>query len=261
MNRPAIETQPHGTQQAEEFVRFNRGQRLEHLLLIITFTSLCVTGLPQKFAQNDVAAWIIVSLGGIETTRIIHRIVATVFVLQSLYHVAYIVLGVVRGNQKPHMVPGLRDVKDAIATLRYCLGFSNHKPLLDRYDPRQKFEYWGVVLGTAIMIVTGIVLWFPSQLTLILPGEFVPAAKEAHSGEALFAFLVIVVWHLYGTHLSPVNFPGDVSIFTGKVSRERMVEEHPLEYARALGTPVAELLHEQESTPKPVVTGDEPSSV
>src|SRR3990170_5678739 len=189
MNRPTTETQPHRAQETEEFVRFNRGQRLEHLILIISFTTLCVTGLPQKFAQNDVSAWLIVSLGGIEITRAIHRIFAAVFVIGSLYHAAYIVLGVLRGNQKPYMVPGLRDVLDAVATLRYCLGFSNKQPLYDRYDYRQKFEYWGVVLGAVIMIVTGVILWFPSLITQFLPGELVPAAKEAHSGEALLAFL------------------------------------------------------------------------
>lgn len=260
MNKPTTKPQPHGAQEAEMYVRFNKKQRLEHLLLMIGFTALCVTGLPQKFAENDVAAWLVVTFGGIEATRVIHRFFAALFVLSSFYHVAYVALGLVAGTQKPHMIPGLRDVLDAIQMLRYCLGFSNKKPLNDRYDYRQKFEYWGVVLGAVIMILTGIILWFPALITQVLPGELVPAAKEMHGGEALLAFLVIVVWHLYGTHLSPVNFPADVSIFTGKVSLEKMIEEHPLEYARSLGVPVSELLSEHEVKATPVVAGDEPSS-
>ncbi|MCL4508575.1 MAG: hypothetical protein M1296_03485, partial [Chloroflexi bacterium] len=77
--------------------------------------------------------------------------------------------------------------------------------------------------------------WFPTWATKVLPGELIPAAKEAHGGEALLAFLVIVIWHLYGVHLSPLRFPGDISIFTGRISRKRMIEEHPLEYAQLTG--------------------------
>lgn len=112
--------------------------------------------------------------------------------------------------------------------------------MFDRYDYRQKFEYWGVVLGALIMIITGLILWFPTYFTYVLPGELVPAAKEAHGGEALLAFLVIVVWHLYSVHLSPVQFPGDSSIFTGRVSTEKMLHEHPLEYARSAGLSLVE---------------------
>ncbi len=136
------------------------------------------------------------------------------------------------------MVPKARDFRDALDMLKYSLGVRAEHPRFDRYDYRQKFEYWGLVLGNFIMIVTGSILWFPVLATRILPGELVPAAKEAHGGEALLALLVITIWHLYSVHLSPVQFPGDTSIFTGKISRHRMIEEHPLEYARIMGIPV-----------------------
>ena len=54
----------------------------------------------------------------------------------------------------------------------------------------------------------------------------------AHSNEGLLAFLVVITWHIYNAHFSPDVFPFDVSIFTGKVSRERMEREHQLEYER-----------------------------
>jgi formate dehydrogenase subunit gamma len=46
------------------------------------------------------------------------------------------------------------------------------------------------------------------------------------------AFLVVILWHIYNAHLSPDVFPFDKSIFTGKISLERMEHEHPLELAR-----------------------------
>ena len=37
---------------------------------------------------------------------------------------------------------------------------------------------------------------------------------------------------MYSAHLSPDVFPFDPTIFTGKISEERMRHEHPLEYDR-----------------------------
>jgi formate dehydrogenase subunit gamma len=84
------------------------------------------------------------------------------------------------------------------------------------------------------MIATGLILVFPAQATMFLPGEFVPAARDAHGGEALLALMVIIIWHLYNAHLSPHVFPIDTTIFTGKLSEKRMKEEHPLELERLL---------------------------
>ncbi len=219
----------------EEFTRFNVSQRLEHVLLMLGFVGLCFTGIPQKFYGEGWASSVVALMGGIETTRLIHRFFAALLVVESFYHVSYIVLGVLQGKQEPHMVPRLKDFRDSLAMLKYSLGAAPEHPRFDRYDYRQKFEYWGLVLGNFIMIVTGAILWFPVMATRFLPGELLPAAKEAHSGEALLALLVITVWHLYSVHLSPVQFPGDTSIFTGKLSRRKMIEEHPLEFERIMG--------------------------
>ncbi len=220
----------------EEFVRFNWWQRLEHWLLVGSFTALVVTGLPQKFNDAALSVWIINAFGGIDNARFLHRILACTFMLESLLHLCEIGLSILRRRFRPTMVITFQDFRDAFDMLRYSLGLIPRKPQSDRYDYRQKFEYWGIVLGAIIMIATGLVLWFPTYITRALPGELVPAAKEMHSGEALLALLVIVVWHLYDVALSPSVFPLDTTMITGRISRGRFLEEHPREYVRLLGS-------------------------
>ncbi|MDP3112414.1 MAG: hypothetical protein Q8M71_09970, partial [Thermodesulfovibrionales bacterium] len=93
----------------------------------------------------------------------------------------------------------------------------------------------GVVVGGILMIATGAILWVPTVAARFFPGEFIPAAKALHTNEALLAFLVIVIWHIYNAVFSPEVFPIDTVMFTGKISKERMIHEHPLEYERLFG--------------------------
>jgi mono/diheme cytochrome c family protein len=88
-------------------------------------------------------------------------------------------------------------------------------------------EYWAFVWGAIIMGLTGFMMWNPITITKILPGEVIPAAKAAHGGEALLAVLAIIIWHLYGVHIKRFN----KSMFTGKMTEEEMLHEHPLELA------------------------------
>ena len=119
--------------------------------------------------------------------------------------------------------------------LKYYLGMTDQHPQYDRYTYKEKFEYWGLVIGNVIMVTTGFILFFPVQAANLIPGQIIPAAKVAHSNEGLMAFFVITIWHIFNAHLNPDVFPFDASIFTGKVSRERYVHEHPLELARLEG--------------------------
>ena len=81
--------------------------------------------------------------------------------------------------------------------------------------------------GTVVMVATGFMMWNPISTTKFLPGEFIPAAKAAHGGEAVLAVLAIIVWHFYGVHLKHLN----KSMFTGQMSEAEMLHEHPLELA------------------------------
>ena len=140
------------------------------------------------------------------------------------------ITGVLSGRMKPSMLLGRQDFRDAINNLRYYAGYTEAAPKFGRYDYRQKFEYWGLIFGSLIMVATGYILYFPILISRYLPAELIPAAKAMHSYEALFAFLIVLVWHIAGAHLAPESFPIDTSIFTGKIRKEKLRHEHALEY-------------------------------
>jgi formate dehydrogenase gamma subunit len=219
---------------SEWVVRFTRRQRVEHAVVMSLFVVLALTGFPQKFYDAAGAGWVVSAFGGVERMRFIHRLAGVLFSLAAVVHVAGAALLVARGKVAASMVPNRQDFRDAVGTLRYYLRLTDRHPRYDRFDYRQKFEYWGLLLGGMVMIATGFLLLFPLLATRWLPGELIPAAKLAHSNEGLMAFLVVVTWHVYNAHLSPEAFPFDRSIFDGRISRERMEHEHPLEYERLL---------------------------
>jgi len=212
--------------------RFSLRQRVEHFLVMSIFTLLALTGFPQKFYDAGWSHAIVSLFGGMERLRFMHRMCGVAFATLSMLHVVTVGFKVAIGRARPTLVPNRKDFSDAVLTIRYYLGLSDHHAAFDRFDYRQKFEYWGLLLGGVLMVATGLILYFPLLALRLLPGEFVPAAKVAHSNEGLMAFLVVITWHVYNAHLSPDTFPFDTSIFTGRISRERMEHEHPLELAR-----------------------------
>jgi cytochrome b subunit of formate dehydrogenase len=216
-------------------VRFSLQQRIEHFITMVVFALLCLTGLPQKFYQAGWAHAVVNVFGGIDNTRWTHRIAGLVLAISTVVHFGNGIFIMMSKKTYFSMVPSKKDFEDAIQQLRYYLGMTDHHPQYDRFTYKEKFEYWGLVVGNVIMVVTGFMLFFPVQAAKLIPGEIIPAAKVAHSNEGLMAFLVITVWHIFNAHLNPDVFPFDASIFTGKVSRERYVHEHPLELARLEG--------------------------
>lgn len=222
--------------------RFGIGRIIEHQLNALVFAMLVITGLSQRFHEYKASLWIIKTLGGVDAMRIIHRYTGILFASLITAHIAIGIYGVIRKHWPASMMINMNDFRNAIENLRYYFGISDHQALCDRYDYKQKFEYWGVIAGGFLMIATGLILWFPVSVAQVLPGEFIPAAKAAHSNEALLAFLVIIIWHIYNSIFSPEVFPLDTAIFTGRISRERMVHEHPLELARIEHVPVEEIV-------------------
>ena len=211
----------------QTYLRFPLARRIEHWVMMLSFTTLGLTGIPQKFSTSNISISVINALGGIEVLRTIHHTAAVVLLLGSAWHLLVMGYSVFVLRDKMSMLPTFQDAKDGLQALLYNIGFAKTYPQMGRYTFEEKMEYWAFVWGTAVMTITGFLMWNPITSTKYLPGEFVPAAKAAHGGEAVLAVLAIIIWHMYGVHIKRLN----KAMFTGKQTETEMLHEHPLELA------------------------------
>jgi cytochrome b subunit of formate dehydrogenase len=207
--------------------RFALSQRVEHAVMLASFITLAATGLPQKFAAAAWADAMIKFFGGIDNTRIIHRYAATALMLVAIYHLVAVVYRVVVRRVRMTMLPTLQDARDALQTFLYNIGLTKQRLQMGRYTFEEKVEYWSLVWGTVVMILTGFMMWNPIATARFFPGQFIPAAKAAHGGEALLAVMAIIIWHMWSVHLRKFN----KSMWTGRLTEDEMLHEHPLELA------------------------------
>ncbi len=219
----------------EYVVRFSPWARVQHAAIIVLFGLLLLTGMPQKWPTAGLSVWLVDAMGGIFAARWLHRAVGVVFSGLVVAHLVVVIGGLLSRRMKPTMFLGRKDFSDAIRNLKYYAGYVETPPQFGRFDYRQKFEYWGLIFGSIVMVATGFILIYPIQTANLLPAELIPAAKVMHSYEALFAFLIVLVWHIVGAHLAPESFPMDTSIFTGRIRKEKLRHEHPLEYEELFG--------------------------
>lgn len=208
--------------QPSEYVRFTPIQRFEHMVLLVTFTGLALTGLPQSYAEIGWVQTLISFMGGIESIRIVHRILATILMVECIFHGGILSYKAFVLGRRATMMPGFNDVTDAINWVLFNLGFRQEHPHMPRYNFGEKVEYLAVVWGTVIMVITGFMMWNPIAVSSVLPGEFIPAARAAHAAEAVLAVVSILIWHMWNVHIRRFNR----SMFTGRLSREAMEEEH-----------------------------------
>lgn len=206
-------------------IRFTLGQRIEHMVLIISFTGLAVTGLAQTYYETLLGSFILALFGGIVSIRSIHHLFAFVFGIQSIYHAALFVYELFVFRRTSRIMPDFDDVRNLFEMLALNLGLSKRHPRFDRYNFEEKAEYWALVWGTVIMGITGLMQWFPVMVAEVLPGWIIPVARAFHRWEAILAVLAILTWHTYHAVLKTRN----TSIFTGLMSLEQIQEEHPLE--------------------------------
>jgi len=201
---------PENRPEERQFIRFTRLQRLLHACMIVSFMSLALTGLTLKFSYTGWAVVLSHLLGGFETAGYIHRTAAVVMFGVFAAHI--VDLYKLKKREYPSwralllgpstMLPTKTDLAEFVATLKWFVR-RGKRPAYGRWTYWEKFDYFAVFWGIAVIGSTGLTLWFPVFFTRFLPGWFINVATIIHSDEALLATGFIFTVHFFNTHLRP----------------------------------------------------------
>jgi cytochrome b subunit of formate dehydrogenase len=218
--------------------RFTRTERVMHALLMVSFVGLALTGLPLLFSDKPWAAVLARLFGGFELAGAIHRACAFAMLVLFAYHILVVVhraiankdiVGILWGPDS--MVPQPKDGVDLYNHFKWFLGLGP-RPQFDRWTYWEKFDYWAVFWGMAIIGGSGLLLWFPVFFAKFLPGWMFNIATLVHGEEALLAVGFIFTIHFFNGHLRPEKFPMDTVIFTGRIPEHELKHERAMEYER-----------------------------
>ncbi len=219
------------------FQRFDPVIRQMHFVLILCFFGLALTGMSLKFSYMPWAQTLSHVLGGFRAMGVVHRVCAVVMVTIFIIHLGVIVQRKRRSGTSwfkmllgpDSLTPGWGDAVEMFQTFKWFFRLGP-RPQYGQWTYWEKFDYFAVFWGVAIIGSTGLMLWFPEWCTYIFPGWFINVATIIHSDEALLAVGFIFTIHFFNTHFRPEKFPMDMAMFTGRVDVEELKEERPRYY-------------------------------
>jgi cytochrome b subunit of formate dehydrogenase len=226
---------------ARQFVRSTPFYRKLHLMVIISFFGLAITGMMLKFSYTRWAAVLSKILGGAEVAGWIHRVCAIITFAYFFLHLWDVGRRFLESKKTlrafffgpDSLLPNTTDVREFYGTLKWFLG-RGPRPRYGKWTYWEKFDYFAVFWGVAIIGGTGLCLWFPELFTRVLPGWSINVATIIHSDEALLATGFIFTIHFFNTHFRPEKFPIDPVIFTGRMSLDELKRDKPRLYDELL---------------------------
>jgi formate dehydrogenase gamma subunit len=206
--------------------RLNRSERIQHALLVVSFVVLVITGFALKFPHSFWAAPLVDMEHGHPVRGWLHRIAGVVLIGSSVYHVVYVSLKKNGRRWLRDMIPDLRDAKEAVQTVEFNLGRRERLPRYRKFNYAEKAEYWALVWGTAVMAVTGVLLWLNDWILAHLPhpASILAISTAIHFYEAILATLAILIWHFYAVIFDPEIYPVKWTFLTGRAPEHEVRE-------------------------------------
>jgi predicted CXXCH cytochrome family protein len=236
-SRPYVKTAEAAADEGKYVQRFGPVWRLAHLLLAMSVMGLVLTGMSVLYGTSPWAPVVMHWLGSPKVAAIMHRTFASIFLTIFVVHLVYFLVHIAREGKNfqwfgPNsLVPRWQDLKDMVLMFRWFFG-RGPRPAFDRWTYWEKFDYWAVFWGFAIIGGSGLTLWFPVQVASVLPGWVFNVATLVHGEEAILAAVFLFTVHFFNNHFRPDKFPLDIVMFTGAVSLEEFKREHAAEYKR-----------------------------
>lgn len=199
------------TEHGPVVLRYRRNQRIVHAFLASSFVILLVTGLFLLWGP----------LGGLAAggaSRYLHRVGAVLFLaVPALYLITD------PKGARELVYDSFRYDKDDIEWLkhiyRYFLGHAVEMPPQGRLNAGQKLHHAAVILVSATVVISGLVMWF---LKSVLGPSGLAWAAVIHD-ISMFLLTLFLIGHLYFTYV----YKAISGMTTGWVEEVDARIEHP----------------------------------
>lgn len=224
--RKLLEPSEPPTKDEEDELRLTVNERWQHAVLLTTFLLLAYSGFALKFPD---AAWAqILAPFSEDARRWLHRWAALVFCVLGAYHLVYM-LGTRRGRTLlAEYFPCGNDLQALGQHFAYAMGWRRRPPETHGvYHYAEKLEYWSLIWGSLVMVITGGILVFHNYTLKRFPLWMTDLATMVHFYEAVLACLAIVVWHFYLVIFDPKVYPMSWAWLTGYLRRKRKTKKPP----------------------------------
>jgi formate dehydrogenase gamma subunit len=245
-------------------VRLTLNERVQHVLLLTSFLTLVVTGFALKYPHSFWAQPIVQWEKDFPLRGWIHRIAGVVLMGSSVYHLVYMFTKRDGRRWFHAMLPRVRDVRDAVETVGYNIGYRSQPPSYARFNYTEKAEYWALVWGTIVMAATGILLWGHNWVLAHLPYPMsvLEVTTAVHFYEAILATFAILIWHFYFVIFDPDVYPLKWTVLTGKAPEHEVREEEeiPPPPPPLPGAPSGTTGSDQTKTPTPPAGSTPPAT-
>jgi len=227
----------------ETVERMNFHFRMAHWLVLVSFPVLVFTGFALKFPESWWAELLLRWEAEFAVRGTIHRIAGVVLIASLVYHLIHLIASRRDRAILRHLRPGIEDVTQMFAMVRYNLGLASEPPAFGKFNYAEKIEYLAFVWGSVVMAVSGFLLWFNDFTLRNFPTWVTDAATAIHYYEALLATFSILIWHFYIVIFDPDVYPMDKAWLTGRASADHLRHTRPAYYL--------ELVRQQQREPSP----------
>lgn len=204
--------------------RMSVNERVQHILLALSFIGLAYTGFGHRYPDSLFNTVFFAGTSGGALRTILHRVFGGLFIALAVYHALW--LAALREGRKCFMglLPGLNDIRDFFQLQKFNVFHRGQPPKFGHFSYMEKVEYWALIWGSFVMVVTGCVVWFREWSLQVLPKWAIDLCLLVHFMEAILACLAILVWHSYWTVFDPAVYPMNWAWLTGKVALPRVAE-------------------------------------
>jgi formate dehydrogenase subunit gamma len=209
---------PHG-----RILRYQFHERLWHWGAAFSYIYLMITGLA---FYSPWLFWIAILLGGAPVSRMLHPWIGLFFAIcvMAMYRMWHSQMGVTQQD------------KDWFSSVQYYVRNEDEKmPPAGRYNAGQKSLFWGFVVCMILLVLSGLLMWFPEynpwNLRFLLK-----IAILVHVSAALLTIGLFMI-HIYMGVFAERGAFG--SVIRGDVSLEFAKRYHPAWYKEVVGESTA----------------------